>query len=270
LYRDNIAAQLAENEHISQLLKILHDHDRDISGITALLNHVSEMESFIKSAESKISDMKSQLDEIKEIQNHPVKHNLQMAIKSLEAIVADMKHKLNTLKVSIIDGSKKAVTAFKEKGISALSNIASFFKIRQGLENWKENIETGIRINDKTVVDIERFSMEYHSTGRHLKNMARIAIGKAPLNTNKEVGKLAKIISSPYKAQTSILKRMKGTLEKSIQRLNQLEKRTIERKSERTGSPTLMERLNIYKEKAEHSKTNLPAVTRAKAHGAEL
>ena len=270
--KENIATELFENEHVSQLLNILHENGKSTAGLTALINHIGEMEQFVKGAEMKIADMKQQLDEIKEIQNQPIKNSLKKAISSLESIVADMKDKIAELKDNIIEGCKKAVSAFKEKGISALSNLASFFKIRQSLENWKENLDTGIRINDKAIMNIETFSQEYHATGRHLKNMARVIIGKAPIDKVKEAGQLAKAVAAPYKAQISIQKRIKNVLDKVIKKLNQLETISSDKKAEHsvTKSLTLMERLDMYKGVVEQNKAALPALTKAKAHGIDI
>ena len=272
MHNENIVTQLFENEHVSQLLNILQENNKSTAGLNALINHIGEMEQFVKSAERKIADMKQQLDEIKEIQNHPIKNSLKSAITSLESIVADMKNKIAELKDNIIDGCKKAVSAFKEKGISALSNLASFFKIRQSLENWKDNLDTGIRINDKTITKIEAFSTEYHATGRHLKNMARVAIGKAPIDKTKEAGQLAKAVAAPYKAQISIQKRLKGVLDRIIKRLNKLETSIVDKNPEQstTKSLSLMERIDIYKDKVEQNRGNLPALAKAKAQGIDI
>jgi len=126
-------APLEQNEYVQELYSILRDNGRETSGLSALLGHVSEMESFVKRAEDKIADMKSQLAEMKEIQSHPVKTALQSAIKNLELKVAEIKVQLTELKNNIIEGCKNAVNAFKEKGISALDKLASFFKIKTGL-----------------------------------------------------------------------------------------------------------------------------------------
>ena len=178
-------APLAENQYVKELFSILGDNGKDTSGLAALIGHVSAMESFVKRAEDKIAEMKWQLAEMKEVQNRPVKTALQNAIKTLERKVAEVKEQLGELKANIIEGCKSAAAAFKEKGIAALSNLASFFKVRNGLEDWKKNIDSTIRADDRAISKIKAFSAEYHSTGRHLKNMARVAIGKEPIDADK-------------------------------------------------------------------------------------
>lgn len=270
--KENQPAALEDNEHVRQLLDIMKTNNKDASALSALLEHVNEMEGFIKSAESKIAEMKEQLDTIKEIQDHPFKNILKNVIKTLETKVAEMKDHLADLKNNIIEGSKKAVSAFKEKGIGALSNIASFFRIGRGLENWKKSLDDSIRSQDKSIASIEAFSKEYHSSSRHLKNMARIAIGKKPLDNIKEAGKLSKMIAAPYKAERSIFKRLRGSIDKAINKLNQLDAITAEKKAERAinKKPSLMEKLKINKERAERSKLELKVPERAKAQGLDI
>ena len=264
---------LAENEYVKELFSIMQDNGRDTSGLSAIIGHVGEMESFIKRAEDRITDMKSQLDSMKEVQNHPFKNYLQSTIKLLETQIEKVKARLDELTISVIKGCKNAVASFKEKGISVLDNLANFFGIKQGLENWKKEINGIIRTDDKAIAKIKSFSAEYHKAGRHLKNMARVAVGKEPLDVKKEAGKLSAIIAAPYKKQKSTLIGLKKSIIKAINKLEQLEntaatvkqaERTIEKK------PSLLERLEANKEKVQQKKLEMPTPERAKAVGAEI
>jgi regulator of replication initiation timing len=160
---------LSENEYVKELFSILQDNGKDSTGLAALLDHVSEMENFVKRAEDKIADMKSQLAEMKETANHPVRTALQSAIKTLENKVAEIKVQITELKNNIIEGCKNAVNAFKEKGASALDKLASFFKIKTGLQNMTKSIDSAAKANDRAVANINSFANEYHSAGRHIK-----------------------------------------------------------------------------------------------------
>ena len=267
-----VNAPLAQNEYVKQLLTILHDNEKDTSGLTALLNHVSEMENFVKRAEEKIADMKSQLTEMKEIQKHPIKNTLQNTIKVLENKIAEVKGQRNELKRNITDGCKAAVSAFKEKGISALESIASFFHLKSGLQNLKQNINGAIQANNKTIAKIETFSSEYHSANRAIKNMARMVIGKEPVSIKKEAGKLAKTITTPYKAQKSALTGLSKTIDKTIAKLEQLEDRTPVKQAERkiTKKPSLIGTLQKNLAIVEKMKREQPVQERVKLKEAEV
>lgn len=263
---------LMENGYVKELFNILQNNSRDTTGLSAIIGHVNEMESFVKRAEDKIADMKSQLDSMKEIQNHPFKTYLQNTIKTLENKVAEVKERLAELKANIIDGCKNAVSAFKEKGISALANIADFFKIKQNLQDWKKDINSMIKADDKAVAKIATFSNEYHSAGRALKNMARVAIGKEPIDRKKEAGKLAAVIAAPYKAQKSVLIGLKKSLDKAITKLDKLENSETVKQAERSieRKPSLLGRLEANKAKVEQIKRDMPMPERAKVQGAEI
>jgi uncharacterized coiled-coil protein SlyX len=153
---------LIENEHVKELFSILRENGKDASGLAALISHVSGMEEFVKQAENKIADMKSQLDGMKEIQDHPVKNTLKKAIAALETKVAEIKAQIAELKTNIVEGCKNAAKAFKEKGAAVLDKLASFFKVKSGLQAIKNNAVRNANDCDKTLANIETFSKEYH------------------------------------------------------------------------------------------------------------
>ena len=264
---------LSENEHVKALLGILKHNGKDASGLNALLGHVSEMESFVKRAEDRIADMKAQLDTMKEMQDHPIKTKLQKAIKTLETAVAQVKAQLSELKTNIIEGCKNAVAAFKEKGIAALDKLMSFFHIKGGLQAIKNSTVKSVDQCDKAVAHIESFAKEYHATGRHLKNMARVMVGKEPIDAAKESGKLAKAVSAPYKAQKACLLGIRKAVNAMIVKIEKLEQSAETKRGEKAADkkPTLMERINANKEKIRQRELEKPTPERApKARGQEV
>lgn len=264
--------RLMENEYVKELFSILQNNNRDTAGLDALLGHVKGMEDFVKLAEDRIADMKSQLDDMREIQNHPVKTALQNAIKTLEAKVEEVRKQLSELKSNIIEGCKNAVTAFKEKGITALDNLASFFHIKKGLQVIKNDIVKSVDICDKAVTDINTFAKEYHTAGRALKNMARVAVGKKPLDAQKEAGKLARAVGAPYRAEKACLLGMRKAVNAAIGKLEQLEQGAESKRNEKaaTKKPTLTERINANKERIKRQEREKPIPERAKSQGLEV
>lgn len=238
---------LEQNEYVQELFSILQENGKDAKGLSALLGHVNEMENFVTRAEQKIADMKSQLSEMKEIQNHPVKTALQNAIKSLEHKVAQVKEQISELKTNIIEGCKSAVTAFKEKGASALNNLAAFFHIKGGLQAINKSVEQTVAQCDKAIGGINKFAAEYHSGTRALKNMGRIIIGKEPIDAKKEAGILAKSAAAPYKAQKAAMNGIKKVANKAISTLDGMEERQAAKKQERAKKPSLLGELAASK-----------------------
>ena len=268
-----VSASLAENKYVKELLDILKANGKDSSGLTAILDHVKGMEDFVKQAEGKIADMKSQLDSMKEIQDHPIKTSLQKTIKALEVKIAEIKEQIVQLRIDIAGGCISAINAFKEKGAAALDKLASFFNIKRGLQSIDKSIDASIKLDNKTIVKIEVFSKEYHASGRHLKNMGRVLIGKAPIDTAKESGKLAKVICAPYKAERFCLFGIKKLVNKLIVKLEQLEQKTAAKREERAAAPkpSLAERLKENKERIKQKELEKPVPERApKSKGLEV
>jgi len=268
-------APLVENEHVQELLGILHENGKDATGLTALLNHVGEMENFVKLAESRIADMKAQLDEMKEVQDHPVRHALQNAIKALETKVVEIKEHIKELKNNIIEGCRNAVDAFKEKGATVLDRLASFFNIKGSLNSISKNIDESIMLDEKAMAKIESFSKEYHETGRHLKNMGCVLTGKPPIDVAKESGKLAKAVSLPYKAHKTVQLKMKTVVIAMIGSLEKLEQRTIaKREVKMTTSgekkPSLAKKLKENKERIRQKDLERLLPERARVPGVEV
>jgi hypothetical protein len=264
---------LVDNEHVRKLFEILEENGRDTAGLAALISHVSGMEDFVKRAEDRIADMKAQLDTMKELQDHPFKNKLQKAVKALETKVAEIKAHIAEVKSNIIEGCKQAVSAFKEKGVSALDRLASFFHIKTGLQAIKNDAVKAANTCDRSVADIEAFSKHFHTAGRAIKNMARIAVGKKPIDAAKESGKLAKAISAPFKAGKSVNISIRNQATKMIAALDSLEHSADAKRSERTAQakkPTLMERLDAKKKEIKERERESPKKERVKAHGLDI
>jgi len=264
---------LAENNYVNELFGILKENGKDATGLTALLDHVKGMESFCMQAESKITDMKCQLDDMKEIQDHPIKYAIQNTVKALETKVAEIKTHLAELKANIIDGCKNAVAAIKDKGIVVLDKLASFFRIKTCLEKVNSCTVSAVKDCDKTIAMVESFSKEYHKAGRGLKNMARILVGKEPIDAVKESGKLAKAMSAPARAEKSCMLGIQRAANSMISKLEQLNQRaeTIRDDKAAAKKPTLMERLQDKKELVRQKDLERPALVHApKAKGMEV
>jgi len=268
-----VSGSLMENEHVKELFSILQENGKDATGLTALINHVAIMDDFVVQAENKISSMKSQLDEMKDIQDHPIKYTLQKAITALETKVAEIKAQIVELKTNIVEGCKNAVAAFKEKGAAALDRLASFFNIKSGLQSLKNSTVKAADRCDRSCAKIETFSKQYHTAGRALKNMARMVVGKQPIDTVKESGKLAKTFSAPYRAEKACMVGIRKQCDKMIAVLNNLEKGVEASRSEQADKPkkpTMMERLEAKKNEIKEREREAPVLDRTKKVEAAL
>jgi len=266
-------APLAESKDVNELLGILEENGKDVAGLTALLDQVKTMEDFCKQAEVKITDMKSQLDNMKEIQDHPIKYAIQNTVKAIASKVAEIKTHLSELKNNIVEGCKNAIAAVKDKGIVVLDKLASFFRIKTCLEKVNSCTVEVMKDCDKSIAKVEAFSQEYHKAGRGVKNMARMLVGKEPIDAVAESGKLAKAITAPARAEKSCMLGIQKAATSMMNKLEQLSQRasTIQDDRAATKKPTLMERLTEKKELVRQNDLERPALAHApKAKGVEV
>ena len=194
------------------------------------------------------------------------------AIKTLEHKVAEVKERLTELKQNIVDGCKSAVQAFKDKGAAALNNIAKFFHIKGALKAMDKSVGESVATCDKAVANINRFAQEYHETGKHLKNMGRLFVGKPPIDTAKEAGKLAKAVSAPYKAEKAALLGIQKAVNATVKKLEQLETASESRQARREveKKPSICDELDANIQMLAEQDRSRVTPERTKAKGAEL
>ena len=80
---------LQENPHVQELYVMLNENNRDTALIDALIDCVINLEKNLTTSEMQIATMKSQISDMKEIQDHPIKHALQATVKGLEQDVKE-------------------------------------------------------------------------------------------------------------------------------------------------------------------------------------
>lgn len=236
------AEPIMDNEHVKELLAILKENNApSAKDYLSVLKQVTAMEKQLEAAVTELVSMRQDLKTAQE-QNHPVKNTLQKAVIAMQGQVLELRDKLAKLKQSVIYGCKNAVAAFREKGISALDNVARFFKIRPILEAMRGELDKSIASDDKAISKIEAISEEYHQAGRHLKNIGRAMLGKEAIQEAKPPGKLTKTILAPYRAERSCFCAMKKSVEAAISNFTRLEdrakpsiKKTIQKHSEQTA-----------------------------------
>ena len=257
------AERLLENEHVKELLAILRENNSpSTKDFLAVLNQVDAMEKQLEAAVKELAAMRQELQTAQE-QNHPVKTALQKTVVVTQGQMLDLRERLAQLKQNIIDGCKNAVTAFKETGISALDNVARFFKVRPILEAMRDMLTKNIAYDDKAIAKIEAISTEYHQAGRHLKNMGRAMLGREAAQEVKQPGKLAAVISAPFRVERSHFSSIKGHVEKSLNTLARLEERAAEKK------PSIREALATHNKKIAQVQKDAPTTERPHPANAE-
>jgi len=249
----------------------MREQNKDTDALFAMLNYASELEFHMDILAEQLGDMRKDLREMREIQDHPFKVWLQKAVTALEKRFSDMRVCLAKIKSAIVEGAKNAIAAFKEKGASALNNVMQFFQIKQGLQTWKENIDATIRADTKTIAGIEAFSQQFHETGKGVRNMGRTLRGMEAVTEAKPIGLLAKTLQALFKAHRATHFKMKNVLTAAIKGLGQMEQAAVQRRAARAPErPSLLKRLEENKELAAQQVRTAPVMDRAKNQGVAI
>lgn len=259
---DQNTAPLLENAHVKELLTIMRENNApSMQDFLAVLGQIGAMERQLDAAVRELAAMRRELNEARE-QAHPVKTALKIAVETLDKNVAVLRERLDAVKQRVIEGCKNAVAAFREKGISALDNIARFFKVRPVLESMRDDLSKSIRFSDATISNIELVSTEYHEAGRHIKNMVRAMAGKEAIQDAKAVGKLAEALKAPFRANHACLSAVKKSVETALSRLAVLEQ-SAERK------PSIRKTMQTLNEQIAQGKKDAPTAERPRPSHAE-
>ena len=181
---------------------------------------MEELENQLAGAVKQLSVMQ---EEVQNLQKSPLKSALQASIHTLEEKVSSLKEQISALKESILTGCRQALSEVREHGISALDNLTRFFHLRQSFEGIRDTIQEAIQTDTRAIEKIEVMAAQYHEAGKHLKNAGRVLAGKEAVTEAKPIGKAAKTIAAPFRADRVCLTAMKGTVDKALSGLERLE-----------------------------------------------
>ncbi len=250
------AAPIAENEYVRELLSILRNNQLpQQNDVLAVLKQVAAMEQQLAAAVRELTAMRRDLAAA-ERNNHPVKTALQKAVINMQAHVLELREKLAALKQAVIDGCKKAVAAFKEKGIAALGNIARFFKVRVVLWEVHKSANQSAQSAERAAATLEEAGFRYHEAGRHLKNVGRALSGKDAVADARPNGKLVKAITAPFRAAHACFSRIDERAAATVEHLDRLE--------QRGRKPPVRETMKKYQDKISREEREKPARKKAR------
>ena len=252
------AAPLLENEYVTELLAVMEaNRVPAVKDLLAVFNEVSAMERQLDTAVTELAALRRELSASQK-QAHPVKAVLQNTGAAMEKNVTTVRDRLDATKQTVIDGCKNVLDTFREKGISALDNITRFFKLRPMLETMRTELDKSIQ-DDRSAMDkIETVSAEYHEAERHIKNMGRTLMGNEAAAEAKPMGKLAKSLEAPFRAELSCLSSMKKSVEKALLLLTALEQ-SAQRK------PSVQQSIHALSEKLAREQKSAPAAERSRS-----
>jgi hypothetical protein len=253
------AAPIMANEQVLELLSVLKENKSpSMNEFMEMLGHVNAMEKQLEQAVKELAAMRRDLAEA-ERRNHPVRNALRKAVAVMQAQVLELRDKLGELKRAVIDGCKNALQAFQEKGISALDNIARFFKVRPILEAIHTGADKALQSADRAVSNIGSASVQYHEIGRNIKNMGRALSGKEEIQDAKPTGKAAKTFTAPFYAVGAACRGIRNHAVAAVSNLKRLEERAAAQKK-----PSVKKTMEKYNEQIEREARTAPKRARSK------
>lgn len=241
-----------KNPHVIEFMDILRKSrtESQLKDFSALLNYVNSMEKQLNTVIGELQEVKQQINDIKDKQN-PIKVACTKMVKGLQEKIGEIKERLNEIKAAIIEGSQKAVAAFKEKGLSALNSVLSFFKVKDGLESMLNSLNQSAKSAGNSIAKIEAISSEIHAIGSHTRNIGRAIVGKEQMDDVKQNGKVSKALQAPFRAMKSTFSDMSKRTEKVIAKLEQLEQTVVANKEMATTAkekkPSILDNVKIFK-----------------------
>ncbi len=218
-----VSQPIAENPAVQEVAALMEANNMPgAKAFADVIGQVTAMEQHLADMVKELSTMRAELAEAQR-QNHPLKNALQKAVVALQANILDLRDKLTALKRDIANGCRDLLAATREKGLSALRNIADFLKLRPALEAVRGDIDKAIRADNRAIAMIENVSAEYHKAGRAVKNIGRAVVGKEAIQEAKAPGRISKALQAPARADRRCLEAMGRCVDKAIGAVGRLE-----------------------------------------------
>lgn len=212
--------ELHEEPEVKAIIDVLDANDPlTRRTFEALLTCVSTMEVQVKSLSEETIRLRQ---EINEMQPSPEKEMVQQENRNMEDQVVVMQQDVIGLKRGILEGCRKALDNFKQRGKEALKDFLSFLHIDRALEKAQEHVTVNLRENDQTLKEIEAITKEYHKSGQHLKNTGNMIAGKEPIADIKGPGIISKAVTAHFKAERSCLNKLDSSIGKALENIKGL------------------------------------------------
>lgn len=189
-----VSRPILDDPAVREFLALMQEHNpAGGEAFFSLLRQVSDMEAEFAEAVRALQSMREQLEAAQE---GPAKRTLRKVVAGLERSVATLRERLAALKQSLVDGCKRAVEAFKEMGVSALSHASEFFRVGPALEAIGREADKAVALAEKGYHAIEGAAGNYHEAGRRIRNAGRAILDRDPLAEAKSPGRAAQAAES--------------------------------------------------------------------------
>lgn len=209
---------LKNNPDIQELLDIL-----DRNGLLKEKKEVNELVDYIGSMEDKLSDMMTELTEmrkeVRQIHDSTLRAKTQKLIENTALKVNQAAKMVKKTKDNLIAGAKRAIQEFKLHGKDGLIKAVEAMKIPKVIGALQNCFARLSEHNQRNATKMEAFRAELGEAGTHIKNAGRVLLGKSAKESKKEadkgiLAKFKKMFEGLSNGFSEMEKKSKAMLEK--------------------------------------------------------
>jgi hypothetical protein len=250
-----------ENDVIKQFMEILSQQNmgEQSQGFMEILKYVAGMQLQLSVVADELQGMREQLAKLQESQPKTVTERLMDKVAQLQERAAGLLERLSAVKERLMETAAQAVHAFKEKGKAAMCMAVQkgLSGIKSMLADYQEKIQEVKLDYEKTANQIDSIGDELKQIGNSVSNVGRLIMGKGTkeVSDEKQGVALTRIMNSPIKNRVAHLQKNMDTVDRALEKLDQLSARfTVAKEAEKGGRSSVKDKLSQMKAKTEQQK----------------
>lgn len=248
--KTSLSVPLMEQEQLQELLQILEDSGmkEEKKQVMGLAQYLDTMDEQLGAVLTELKEVKEQLGEIKD---SGIKAAALRVVTRVEGKIQEAKSQVHAIKEKFMEGVKKTIDTFHQKGVLALAKTVDFLGIQKGIQKIHTHLEQSILAADRGMDRLGNIADEMHEAKTHIGNIGRELAGKERKKTtvrDVEKGPVFQMQKTLFHA-IGVMNGMKQRTETALQRVEGL--------SVKAGSlkkPSIRESLKSLKNEEKESK----------------
>lgn len=252
---ETLSVPIGEQPHLKEFFKLLNENGQkqEAAEFSALFSQFAAMEKQYNTILSELSAVKEQLSTL---HDGGYKAAAMKDSQFTHSCVARAKAQLTCIKTDLSENIRKALSAVKQHGISALNKAVDFLGIKTALSNMNVDLQASISSTQKSIDRINTIGSELHALNEHIKNLGRALTGKEAkeLTARDEDKGILAAVAKPIKRQKATLEGMAKSVDKAIARVERLEQAAARGKEK----PSIRQELKAAKKPEATKKQTAP------------
>lgn len=221
--KTSLSVPLMEQEQLQELLQILEDNGmkEEKKQVMGLAQYLDTMDEQLGAVLTELKEVKEQLGEIKD---SGIKAAALRVVTRVEGKIQEAKSQVHAIKEKFMEGVKKTVETFHQKGVLALAKTVDFLGIQKGIQKIHTHLEQSILAADRGMDRLGNIADEMHEAKTHMGNIGRELAGKERKKTTArdvEKGPVFQMQKTLFHAM-GVMNGMKQRTEIALQRVEGL------------------------------------------------